>query len=330
MHPTILALHLLLSLLAVPAAQAGKMYRWVDAEGNTHYTDKIPADQVDRSRQELSDKGIRTATVPRAKTKEEVEEERRLEQLRAEQQRLIEKQQAEDRVLLRTFRSEDDMMMARDGKLAAIDVMIKVTQGNIRRHQKKLADLQHQAATQERAGKAAPTALVNNIDSTLRTINEAYAGIERREQEKSAIRQTFDQDLKRFQELKNLDRKPAETEAEELAADSLPNLFRCPDPQSCDEAWTRAETFVRKNATTPMQMLSDNIIMTAAPAEERDISITVSRLDNQESGRTVLFMDLFCKDTPVGKEHCQSDRVSSIRQEFRPAVEATDGKQAGK
>ena len=158
MHPITLTLSLLIALVAIPAAQAGKLYRWVDEEGNVHYTDQIPADQVDRSRDELSDKGVRTATVPRAKTKEEREEERRVEQLRAEQQRLIEKQQAADRVLLRTFRSQDDIVMAMGGKLAAISVMIKITQGNIRRHQKKLADLQHQAATSQggAAGNQAP------------------------------------------------------------------------------------------------------------------------------------------------------------------------------
>ena len=322
MHRTVLSLSLLFALFTVPAAQAGKLYRWVDADGNTHYTDKIPTDQVERSHQELSETGIRTLTVPRAKTREEEEEERKLERLRVEQQRLIDKQQAADRVLLRTFRSEDDLIMARDGKLAAIDVMIKVTQGNIRRHQAKLSYLQHRAATREREGRAVPKALVTNIDTTLRNINEAYANIERKEQEKNTIRQDFARDLTRFRKLKNLTQKPAEAvaEAEEQETSTLPNLANCSDPQACDEAWTRAEAFVDANATTPMQMISDNIIMTAAPAKDRDISITMSRVVNSESGRTVLFMDLFCKDTVIGNEHCQSDSVSAIRQAFRPAL----------
>jgi hypothetical protein len=318
MHRTVLFLPLLFALFTVPAAQAGKLYRWVDADGSTHYTDKIPPDQIERSHQELSGTGIRTLTVPRAKTDEEVEEERKLERLRAEQQRLIDKQQAADRVLLRTFRSEEDLIMARDGKLAAIDVMIKVTQGNIRRHQVKLSDLQHRAATREREGRTVTKVLLTNIDNTLRNINDAYANIERKEQGKNAIHQTFARDLKRFRELKNLTQKPAEAEEQETG--TLPNLASCSDPQTCDEAWTRAEAFVRANATTPMQMIGDNIIMTAAPTKDRDISITMSRVDNTESGRTVLFMDLFCKDTVIGKEHCQSDSVSAIRQAFSPAV----------
>ena len=83
---------------------------------------------------------------------------------------------------------------------------------------------------------------------------------------------------------------------------------------------------MRENATTPMQIIGDNIIMTAAPASNRDVSITVSRVDNPESGRTVLFMDLFCKDTVAGKEHCRSDRVFAIRHAFRPAVNSVGGK----
>lgn len=334
MPPIVLFLPLLSALFTVPATQAGKLYRWVDADGNTHYTDKIPPDQVGLSRQELSEEGIQTRSVPRAKTKEEVEEQRRLERLRAEQQRLIEKQQMADRVLLRTFRSEDDLIMARNGKLAAIDIMIKVTQGNIRRYQAKLADFQHRAATRERKGSTVPKVLVNKIDHTLRNINEAYADIGRKEQEKDAIRRTFARDLKRFRELKNLTRTlaEAETKAEVETRDTgtLPNLAHCPDPRACDDAWTRAETFVRENATTPMQMISDNIIMTAAPTRDRDVSITVSRVDDRDSGRTVLFMDLFCKSTVAGKELCRSDRISAIRQAFRPMVSGAGREQPGK
>ncbi len=334
MHPIVLFLPLFFALSTVPAAQAGKLYRWVDTDGNTHYTDKIPPDQVKHSRQELSEEGIRTLSVPRAKTKKEVEEQRKLGRLRAEQQRLIEKQQMEDRVLLRTFRNEDDLIMARNGKLAAIDGMIKVTQGNIRRHQAKLTDLQHRAATRERKGSTVPEVLVTKIDITLRNINEAYADIGRKEQEKNAIRETFARDLKRFWALKNLTRTLAEAEAaaeaETLETDTLPYLASCSNPQACDEAWTRAEAFVRENATTPLQMIGDNIIMTAAPAKDRDVSITVARVDNRESGRTVLFMDLFCRSTVVGQEHCRSDDISAIRQAFRPAMGDAGREQHGK
>ncbi|MGB5737569.1 MAG: DUF4124 domain-containing protein [Thiohalocapsa sp.] len=125
-------------------AQGAQLYRWVDEQGNVNYTDKIPASQVEQGHVELSDDGMRVRTVAPAKKLEEIQRERELERLRAQQQRLIEQQKAEDSVLLRTFRNTDDMLMVRDGKLSAIDVMIQVTKGSLRRQQ-ALSYLQHHA-----------------------------------------------------------------------------------------------------------------------------------------------------------------------------------------
>lgn len=323
MRRIVLVISLVFLLLAISTGNAAKLYRWVDEEGNVHYTDTIPPTQVKRGHQELSKDGVRTREVPRAKTQEEVERERELKRLRAEQQRLIEEQKAEDRVLLRTFRSEDDIQLAREGKLAAIDAQIKVVQGNIRRHQQRLAAFQHRAATAERSGKAASVSLLANLETTVQNINQAYSSIERKEQSKKAIRETFGRDLNRFRELKNLTpKKPTE---EERTTRELQNLVRCNGAEDCARAWERAEAYVRAHATTPMQMIGKNIIMTAAPAKDQDISITVSRIRNSDTDHTVLFMDLFCRETPLGKELCNNEQVISIRQTFRNNVGISSG-----
>lgn len=308
---------LICMLLCSPAATA-KLYKWVDEEGNVHYSDKIPPQQIKRAREELSDQGIKVKETPRAKTQEEVEKELELKRLRAEQKRLIEKQKAADRVLLRTFRSEDDIILAQDGKLVAIDVMIQLTQSNIRRQQVKLAQLQNRAASLERSGKKVPDHLLGNIDATLKSINEGYTTIERKEQDKQAIRDTFSRDLNRFRELKNI--QPKAQAAEEQSYQDLKNLLSCADQAACDAAWKRAEEFVRSHATTRLQILSDKIIMTAAPVKDQDVSITVSRIQNKDTGKTVLFMDLYCKETPRGAEHCASPEIQGIRSAYRSRV----------
>ncbi len=302
----------------LPGAHA-KLYRWVDADGNVHYSDKIPTDQVQHARDELNKQGMGIRSTPRAKTAEEIEREQELKRLRAEQQRLIEEQKATDRVLLRTFRSEDDIILARDGKLTAIDVMIHVTQSNIRRHQAKLAQLQERAANLERSGRKVSDNLLANIDTTVRGINESYSLIDKKEQEKQAIRDKFGQDLKRFRELKNIHPKESEIAEEEKQGRELQNLVQCADAQACEEAWQRAETFVRLHSNTPMQMAGTKILMTAAPQRDQDIGITVSRL-KRPNDATLLFMDLYCRDTPRGKEMCLSDKVQAIRQAFRSEV----------
>jgi hypothetical protein len=313
-------LSLAVLLLLITPALAGKLYRWVDENGKVHYSDKIPPQHADLSHDRLSNRGIRTSSMPRAKTEEELQRERELERLRAQQQELIEKQLAEDRVLLRTFRSEDDIILARDGKIEAIDVMIRVIQSNIRRYQAKLADMQRRAATLEKTARPVPGHLIDGIDNTLSSINKAYSAINRKEQEKLVISDVFARDQKRFRELKNLTPLAAETEHKQNLS-SL-KLASCSGPRQCDQAWKLAENFVLQHATTRMQMLSGDIIMTKAPAQDQDISITVSRIADPDADRTLLFMDLFCRETPRGKEHCNSAEVLAIRSAFKEQIEA--------
>ncbi len=313
------AILLLLSLsLILPCAHA-KLYKWVDAEGNVHYSDKVPPKDVKQAREELSKQGVTVKETPRAKTLEEVQKEQELKRLRAEQQRLIEKQRAADRVLLRTFRSEDDIILARDGKLAAIDVMIQLTRSNIRRQQAKLTQLQNRAATLERSGKPVSEKLNKNIKTTLNSINKGYTGIEKKEQDKQAIRDVFARDLKRFQELRNI--QPQADKKPEKGYQDLPYLVRCEGHDACEQIWKRAEEFVEGNATTPLQMFSERIIMTQAPVKDKDVSITVSRLRKEGSDQSVFFMDLYCKETPIGKQFCKSAEVNAIRNAFRPWLE---------
>ncbi len=306
-------------LLCIPVASA-KMYKWVDDDGNVYYSDKVPPSQVKHSRKEMSKQGVEVRETPRAKTPEEVEQERELNRLRAERNRLIEKQKAADRVLLRTFRSEDDIVLAQDGKLAAIDVMIIITQSNIRRQQTKLTQLQKKAASRERSGKKVPEKLLSSINTTLNNINKGYSTIERKEADKQIIRDTFSRDLQRFRDLKKIRPEATAKAAQVESYYDLDNLLNCPDAPTCDAAWKRAEEFVLKNATTPLQMLSEQIIMTNAPAKDQDVSITIARIESRTTGKTVLFMDLYCKDTPLGKAHCASTEVDGIRTAYKSWV----------
>ncbi len=308
---------LCLLVLCIPAASA-KFYKWVDAEGNVYYSDKIPPNHAEHAREEMSTQGVTVKETPRAQTQEEFDKELELERLRVEQKRLIEKQRETDRVLLRTFRSEDDIILAQDGKLASIDVMIQLTQSSIRRLQSKLTQLQKRAASLERSGKKVPDKLLAHVNITLNNINKGYTTIEYKEQNKQNIRDVFNRDLKRFLALKNIQfTAPIRSKQSYY---ELNNLLHCSDDAACDAAWVHAEEFVKIHATTRLQMLSERIIMTAAPANDQDVSITISRIVNRDTGKTVLFMDLYCKDSPLGRAHCASAKIKGVREAYKPRV----------
>ena len=309
----------LLGALSSPAnGDAPKRFRWEDDSG-VHYSDQIPPSQVDKGHTELSPQGVRVEQVAPAQTLEEIQRERELERLRAQQERLVEQQKAADRVLLRTFRSVDDLLMARDGKLAAIDVVIQVARGNIRRQQEWLRNLRTDAANLERAGKPVPLHLSEGIGKTERYIRESYATIVDREQQKGGIRQDFDRDLKRFRQLKDIpeDKVQPPEESPHLA---LRNLVTCSGEAQCDQYWTRAVAYVNEHASTPIQTSGSNIVITAPPETRDDLSLTLSRIPDKAGATVSIFLDLQCKRQTAGEANCGDPRAVEVLNGFHDAV----------
>ncbi len=316
----------ILGLLLAPLhnAIAGKLYRWVDEKGNVHYSDKIPADQAKQARSQLDKRGLEVQRVSAAKTKEELAKEAELKRLQAEEKRLIAEQRAKDNVLLRTFRSEDDIVMTRDGKLSSLDNSILIIRSNIRRLKHRLADMQKRAANRERRGVGVSKNMLRDIESTRKQLKDSYATIIQREQDKKVITEKYTADLTRFRELRHLQVSPILDEKEKRRSLLLETVVSCSDENSCDEAWKLAEAYTRKHATMRLQMLAKSIIMTAAPVKDKDISITVSRIREPGEKGARLFMDLQCKNSPRGKEFCESGKVNGVRAGFRPYLGAKE------
>lgn len=200
---TLLSLLALGVLLTAAPGQAARLYKWQDENGKWHYGDHIPPQYANKERKVLNEEGVQVDTLERAKTREEIEEERRL----AEQQREAEKKAAEvkahDRMLLATFTSEDDMVMTRDGKIAAIESNIRVTNGRIESIEQNLTQFTREAANLERAGRPVPDKLHEKILSARAQIQryQDYIASKRKEQEQ--IRRQFETDIQRFRELKS-------------------------------------------------------------------------------------------------------------------------------
>jgi hypothetical protein len=319
-------------LVAIPvgAAAQQQLYRWVDDQGNVHYSDVMPPTEVEKGREELSPQGLRVRTVPPAKTPEEIERERELERLRAQQQRMLEQQRADDRVLLNTFQNVDDLIMTRDGNLSDIDTLIQFKKTNIRRHQEWLAELRADAADLERSGHPVPAQLAARIASTERAIADSLASIIEREQQKQEIRRKFDRDLKRLRQLKNV---PATAEPQGAVATRPPlleNLVECGDAATCEQLWQRALAYVQRHATTRLESIGKDVAMTAAPTEREDIALTVSRIWRKDGSGASIFLDVQCRSYAPGQQDaCRTDARSEVLKGFRAALQAEPQPDAG-
>jgi len=316
----------LILLLTIPlSAMGGKLYRWVDEDGRVQYSDRVPPSQQSKEHTRLDGKsGIELEKVKAARSKEEVEKElareKALKRLRTEQQRLIESQKAADRVLLRTFRSEEDIKMARDGKLTAIDVHIQVIRGNIKRLKNRLEDLQKSAADIERQGKKTSQHFLDDMTSLRQQIKDAYASIIVKERDKDTIWASHEDDLKRFRTLKKLQpEKPGITPSQQTAS-LLETVVKCADTESCNLAWKKANAYVELHATTRLQLASDIILLTRMPIQDDEFSLTVSRIAEKEGTGAEIFLDLQCKNSPGGEKFCKTDKVKTIRSNFRPTL----------
>jgi hypothetical protein len=306
---------LIISICNSDNAMAIKMYKWVDANGNIQFSDNIPPDAVDFSHEVINSDGITTEVIERAKTPEEIRQAQEIEKLQAQNKRLAAEQEAADQVLLRTFRTEDEMRMALNGKLEAINIQVTVAQTSIRQYQTNLAAQQYkQAAVYERTGKTIPESLKKSIQDILKRISDTYLIIRQKQQDQQALKEAFNKDIKRFRILRKLTKE--EVIVEETIPTFLENLLPCGEGYACDEAWLRAEAFILKYATTPIQIQGEFIIMAKAPIKDDDISITISKI-YQKNQPTMLFMDLFCKSNPKGQELCKSERVKNIRKAYR-------------
>lgn len=309
-------------VLVVPHAQSQQFYRWVDDQGNVQYTDKIPPSEVDKGHTELSDDGMRVRTVPPAMTPEQIQRERELERLRAEQRRFIDQQKADDRVLLRSFRSMDDLIMVRDGKIAAVDVMIQVTKSNIRRQQNWLLKLRAEAAELERAGEPVTDELKERIVSSEQSLNQSLAKILERERQKQDIRETFSRDIKRFRQLKDI---PEETShAEEVTQPSLlANLVECYNERECERMWKAAMRYVKQHATVPIETEGNEALMTQAPDTVDDIALTLTRIWNSHADGASIFLDIQCRNYNVSVEACRTEARAEVLNGFRAVLEAS-------
>jgi len=315
----------LLGLIIIVTPVTAKLYRWVDEAGRVHYTDTLPPSQAERARRELNDRGREVERVERAKTAEERAKEQELARLRAEQKRLIEQQQAADRVLLKTFRSEDDIILARNGKLAAIDVMIQIANSNLKQIKGQLVEMQNSAANQERSGKKITKNLLDEISSSRQQLKDRYASIIKLEKDKERIRVRAQADLNRFMVLKKLQKDQKRAVTLTKMVDLVDYVAACPDQTTCDAYWKLATEYTLKHATTKLKIIGDSIILTAPAVTDKDISITLSRITSRKTPGAHLFFDLQCKYSPIGKEFCKSPEVARIRSGFRKSLLAEQG-----
>ena len=204
--PRQLCVLLVLLFTMASTAQAGKLYRWTDEQGNVHYGDRLPADASRQSHAVMDERGSVREEKPSMKEEKEARERRRsreaAEKRRTERER--EEQEAQrrrDEVIMQTFATERDLLRTRDERLAAIQSQINVVTHNIERLENKRAQVEKRVEglpADAPATKIADEELAQ-IDNRL---DKRRAERSRLMERRAGIDEKFESYLQRFRELR--------------------------------------------------------------------------------------------------------------------------------
>lgn len=192
LKPGAIRLALILGAMAPLAAQA-ELYRYTNEKGVT-VLDRlgVPPQFIDKGYEVLNDQGRVVKTVPPAPTLEE------RQRMQADKARA-----GSDAQLLRLYTSVEDVDRALQRKLSELDGLITVAKGNQQSLRTQQANLQAQAADNERAGRQVPEALVAQIDNVRSEYKRLDGDIARYQDERKKAQATFAADRARLAELLN-------------------------------------------------------------------------------------------------------------------------------
>jgi hypothetical protein len=203
---------LVVAALALPSigstqSPGPRLYKWTDRDGVVHYGDKIPPEFANLDRSVLNDQGVRVGFEEGEVTDAEravlAERERVLEADRLAKAEIA----RHDRMLLETYLSVSDIEDLRDRRLELLESQIKVTELYLNNLRKRLVGLQAEASvfkpyTTRADAPQIPEDLALDISRTTASISLYEQTLARTRSDQQALRNSFDNDITRFREIK--------------------------------------------------------------------------------------------------------------------------------
>lgn len=294
-----------------PTAGPGVMYRFVDETGSTVVKDYLPPEIVPKGYSILNLAGQTLQVVPPVLSKAEQAEEKRRKVQQASEERARKEAIRRDAELIRQFASVEDIMRARDTQLSALDVQISIRNGQTNLLTTQLEEMQRHAADYERRGQAVPSTLLKDIQESQRQIDDNKGFVDAQNGEKNKIAERFKSDIIRFKELQaqRLLRKRDESGVE--GSEGTTAVVLCRSNEECRKAWQLAQIYARDNGTRSLEIVTDTLILTGKPMNERDVSLAFSFVPERDQGAQ-LVLEVSCEKSDQGAALCASERVRNI------------------
>jgi hypothetical protein len=195
---SILLLCLLLVSGLAAAQQTGGVFRWVDKDGQVHYTKALPPEYANLPYERLNDAGLVVERFEGTKSAEEMAveaaEAQRLIDEKAEQERL----DRENRALLVKFPTLEDLDKSLEFNLERISSDISIAQTMFDTQVQSLALEVRRAADLQRAGGRVNGALRQNVRTLQLEITSHQQKINELEVSLETVRRTYEQNRTRY------------------------------------------------------------------------------------------------------------------------------------
>ncbi len=185
--------------LALSLPAAAKLYKWVDDNGVTHYSETIPPEYANKNRSELSTSGRvvkkEILTPEQRRAREEAEAGKRAEEEAARELK------RRDKALLNTYSSVEEIDLARERTIQQVQSRINSISSQIKRATDELNALKTEAVSNTSAGRAVPPSLKEDLEETQTRLTKLQQELEQAKTEKSGVEARYEADKTRYKEL---------------------------------------------------------------------------------------------------------------------------------
>lgn len=170
-------------LLLAGSVSAQTVYKWVDENGDVHYSQTLPPEQTEKAHERLTEEGLLAERIDRVMTEDEREQLEIAQEREQEEASRIRLQQQQDRLFLATFPTEADLEASFESRRDNVLAERRSVESLIDQARTRFSDRVEQAAALERQGETVPEHLVERITesrSSLRELNRRLESIDQR------------------------------------------------------------------------------------------------------------------------------------------------------
>lgn len=194
------------ALFAASVVHAENIYKWVDAEGITHYGDSIPPEYSENSHSVLNEHGVELKAFEGTLSPEENEQKRAETEAAIFAENEQKESQMRDRVLLSTYLSVQEIEALRDRRLELVRAQIQVTEiylDNLRLQLEKLEieSKRFSPYNTDPNAKTIDAKLARELADTIESIMLYERTLKESKTAEQRLEQKFAEDIARFVEL---------------------------------------------------------------------------------------------------------------------------------